>query len=166
MTQFDPSLIEMIQIEARKQAEQVYTERASQFGVADTPDHHHNGVDSTQLTASSIAEFVPLDSTGLGTNSAISGVLAVAKAEGQSLDNSGGTFTPVTGNYVKPVPIIYGHGVGVGSQFDGGIAPNGTVLIFSNQAIAQQLWWRAEDQWWGVDVTGGYGNPAAALGPN
>lgn len=161
----DPKLLEIIQLEARKQAEAVYAQKGTMFGVANVPTHAHNGIDSTQLSAQAISDFVPLDSTGDGVSAQTSGILAVARAEGQRLNDQDAAFTPATGAYVKPIPIIYGHGVGVGSQFDGGLAPNGTLIIFSNQAIAQQLWWRAGDQWWGVDVTSGYGFGANALGP-
>lgn len=166
MTTFDPKLLELIKIESRKQAEAVYAERGTQYAVADVPDHNHNGVNSNQIPASSIQEFVPLDSTGLGVNASLSGVLAVAAAEGQFLNDSDGSKARSSGVYLKPVPIIYGHGVGVGSQFDGGIAPDGTMLIFSNPAVAQELWWKVGGQWWGVGATAGYGSFAAALGPN
>ena len=129
----------------------------SRYGVAQVPFHTHNGIDSPQLP-----QFQP-------ASSGPSGVFSPKNIAPQQVVN----LNPTTGIgnpnvQVMPVPIIYGAGGGVSSQFDGGDAPLGTIILFQNDPSVIQLWWRVYStvagapRWYGVDVTS---SPATALGP-
>lgn len=84
-----------------------------------------------------------------------SGVLSANKTVGQSVNVNPSTNKSNSTPFVMPVPVIYG---GSTTTFQGGSAPNGTVVLFLN-GITVQLWVRAYDsvagapQWFGVDFT-------------
>lgn len=139
----------MVQKEARDIAMQVYKEQATKYGVASVAFHTHNNVDSPRLSSGSIQEMNVLPATTGGVaNLDILDTQTINKVYAQ------GVLNPPT-VYTYPAPIVFGHGVGTASQFNGGSAPNGTVLIFNNglsQAL-NQIWWRADGNWYGCIAT-------------
>lgn len=143
----------MVQKEARAIAEQVYKENATKYGVAKVPLHRHNGVDSPKISPINLDGFLPINGIGSGITTQESGVFAIAQAEDDSFNVGGGvTYSPPV-TYVAPVPIIYGHGVGTGSQFSGGDTNVGSMLYFRNGETVNQLWVYCDDgKWRGVNL--------------
>lgn len=144
----------------RQIATDVYRNLGSRFGVNQVPTHVHNGIDSPQLP-----QFIQV-------GAAAGQVFSSQNTVGQIINVN--PETGIGGNsniYTVPIPTIYGQGVGFASQFNGGDAPPGSMLIFMNTPVGAQLWWRAYSVaagkyvWYGVDAQPGYGNAAQALGP-
>lgn len=134
----------------------MYKKVATKYGVSDTPLHKHNGIDSPHIPNASMNDFLTLPSNG-------NGVLAPANIgvpdgnNGQSVNNSEIGIPPTV--IVPQVPIIYGHGSGVWSQFNGGDAPEGTMLFFNNGPTISGLWIKSGGDWFGIGQTStGYGN--------
>lgn len=81
-----------------------------------------------------------------------SGVLSPTKTTGQTVNVNSATNKANSTPFVMPVPVIYG------GTFQGGNAPNGSIILFLN-GITVQLWVRANDSvsgspmWFGVDFT-------------
>lgn len=142
-------LLALIRAEAQKIAEEVYRNNASQFGVANTSFHTHNNIDS------SIIPQFQLVSNGAA------GVLSPSNTVGQQVNTNPATLVG-KGNsaiYTVPLPIIYGHGSGSASAFNGGDAPDGTLLFFNNGATISGLWVRSAGNWFGIgQSTTGYTN--------
>ncbi len=151
----DPALLEIIQIEAKKAAQDVYAVQGTQYNVAAVPTHTHNGVDSLNFPALNLSGFYALPSTPGGVVSP--GLLGnQGVAQGSTNIGYGYQATGAQATFpVFPVPIIYGHGVGVDSQFNGGSAPEGSIVIFDNPGSVHQIWWRSGGDWWGADSTVG-----------
>lgn len=126
----------MVKKEARDIAMQVYSEMATQYGVAVVPTHSHNNVDSNQLFPSSIKDFNSLPAT---TGS----VLSPGKLLSSFLANN----PQVVYNY--PLPVITGTGA---DPFNGGDAPDGTTLIFDIPGGTTRIWVRANNTWSGVNL--------------
>lgn len=130
----------------RKIASEVYFELGTQYGVASIPTHSHNNIDTNSIPALSVNGFQALSGKN-GPSVATSGVLSPKAlgnqgvAQGSTLIGYGYLATGKIAQFITfPVPIIYGHGVGVDSAFNGGIAPAGTILLFNNPGTSTQLW--------------------------
>lgn len=116
-----------------------------QFIVPAIPDHHHNGTDSSTLGIEALDMFLPLPATGdgnpnhagvvnpalLGNQSVAQGSVLVGYGSNAVATNQSnkGVFT------TAPIPVIYGQGVGSSSAFNGGQAPIGTVVMFTNNGV-------------------------------
>ena len=158
-------LLQLIQTEARKQAEAVYAEKGTMFNVADVPTHTHNNIDSVSIPSTSVDGFYPLSSAPniLGSEG---GILAPANLGNQIVTQGShlrgyGRFQSVGNSSFTtfPLVIINGNGVGVDSQFNGGNAPEGTMIFFNNGSTISGLWVRSGGQWYGVGQgTIGYSN--------
>lgn len=96
-------------------AQQVFQEMSNQdqFRVSSTPNHVHNGVDSPQLDPKTILNFQTL---GSGPGEVVSENTIVTATFSTSIDG------PLT---VYPVPIVHS---GVAGGFNGGKAPEGTII--------------------------------------
>lgn len=137
----------MTEADVERIATQVYQKYGTRFGNPQVPVHYHNNIDSP---------FLPqFQAVNTGNN----GVFSSKNLAGQVLNINQTTGQGQSNVYSVPIPIIYGNGVGSASEFNGGDANNGSLVIFNNGAI-NQLWWRVQDQWWGV---GGAGAGAASL---
>lgn len=105
----------------------------AQYTVTRVPVHSHNSIDSPTLNPTSVQGFTPLPSNETPTASAgVLGLLAGQTVGGPP--NTNASFNPPS-VVVYPIPIIYGYGVGVHSAFNGGEAPQGTVLFFDNNGV-------------------------------
>lgn len=129
--------------QVKKIAKQVFDEQLAQtqYGFSSIPFHIHNQTDSPILPPTSVGGFVPLPAnnptgvvspkvlnpSGPGTESQIVNHRATTHAQ----------QPPAV--YVFPVPIIYGYGVGGYSAFNGGDAPIGSLVCFSNAGTTAQL---------------------------
>lgn len=144
------SLIEQV-------ASQIVDDRLKkdQYQVPDVQDHDHNGSNAAQIDV----------------NNLVNKQLSTRNGGVVSPDTLFDTVPQTVEGMPIPGAIIYGNGVGTASQFNGGTAPPGTIMIFMNMPVAAQIWWRAYNlatnkyQWFGVDVSAGAGNNALALGP-
>lgn len=81
---------QLIHREARRIAEQVYSEKAAQFGVPKTSFHVHNGVDSPPIT------IFPVNVTMLGTLTT-KGALTAGNGVSGSITSGGHTMTATKG---------------------------------------------------------------------
>lgn len=147
----DPKLLEIIQQEAKKAAEDVYNSKGTLFNVAQVPAHAHNNIDSKSIPPTSVDGFVPLPATSGGV---VSPTTLGNQGVGQGSINVGYGYlaTGTQASFVSfPVTTIYGHGVGTDSAFNAGDAPEGTMIFFNNgdsQAL-NQLWVRIGGKWRG-----------------
>lgn len=135
-----------VQKEIKTQLDKFFQEKQKeqQFQISKIQNHTHNGTDTQKIEPSAITSFIPV--TGV-TN----GVFAKNNLGNQSVNVQGRiTYSPI-GVYVPQLPIIYGFGVGVDSQFNGGNAPEGTMVFFNNGSTVNQLWVMADGTWRGAD---------------
>lgn len=130
----------------------------AQFTVPKVPDHHHNGTDSSVLDTDSAKYIFVLPASGNSnaTDGVVSPFLLGNQLVGQGnqivgYGNTSGSNNPANkGIFTSmPIPIIYGHGVGVDSQFNGGIAPQGTIIYFNNPGVDSSLYISFGDGTWG-----------------
>lgn len=147
---------EMVRNEARQIAEQVYNDLGTRYNVATVPTHSHNGVDSVQIAPSGVLGFMAVPTQPNATG-ATGGVLSAINLGGQQVTQGPNDSNYTTQNTVPqpnitvfPVPIIYGNGVGVDSAFNGGAAPNGTMIFFENGLTLSALWIKTENGWYGI----------------
>jgi len=125
----------------------------SQYSVNRVPVHAHNGIDSPNLDPHSVNGFVGLPSNSTPAASAgVLGLLGQQTVNGPPDTNA--SFNPPT-VVVYPIPIIYGFGVGDQSAFNGGEAPQGTVLFFDNNGVnlLSYLYIKTLDGWAQIAVT-------------
>lgn len=128
-----------------KEFDKLYRKIATKYGVSDTPLHNHNGIDAPLIPNSSLSDFLTVPANGNGVFSP-NGIGIPDGNNGQSVnDNSIGIPPHI---FVPQTPIIYGHGVGAWSQFNGGDAPQGTMLFFDNGATISGLWIKTVDGTW------------------
>lgn len=99
----------------REEIQQLYTQLSNrdQFRVSSSPNHTHNGTDSPILDPRYIQNFVTL---GSGPGDVISENTIVAPTFSTSFSG------PTT---IYPIPIVNS---GVGGGFNGGNAPEGTMI--------------------------------------
>ncbi len=147
-------LIPIIEKIASDMAQKIVDEtlNKAQYTVPDVPDHHHNGQDSTQLDPESITTVLNLPATKGGVVSPTTLVNQLV-GQGPALVGFGnlntGNTAQQSAKFVSfPVPIIYGHGVGTDSQFNGGDATQGTMVFFDNGATLSGLWILLSDGTW------------------
>ncbi len=144
----EPEILQAIRDEAKKAAEDVYNQKGNQFGVNQTPTHSHNGVDSPILPTTSVGGFLPLPATIGGV---VSPDILVNQSIVQGPSYRGYGYLSGTSQTVFPVypiPVIYGHGVGDDSEFNGGKAPAGTVIFFENGPTIAGLWVNIDGTTW------------------
>lgn len=149
----------MIREESRVVATEVYEEMGTQYGVASVPAHEHNGVDTNKISPSSITSFIPINGIDVAGSPAKSGVFSTTNLASQLVNTPTAIVKNPATTYIPQIPIIYGHGVGVASQFNGGEALDGTMIFFDNGASISGLWVKAGGVWYGIgQATVGYSN--------
>ena len=116
-----------------------------QFNYSKIPNHEHNGVDTVKVPISSIKESIPITgSTGGVFNQAILGNQTINRIYNSNTSNPSSVYS-------LPSNVIYGFGVGVDSAFNGGLAEEGTMVVFSNGAFST-LWFMLDGTWRGVSL--------------
>lgn len=119
---------------------------AGRFQLASVPRHIHNGADAPKIPGTSVTSLLTVPS-GPGD------VL------GNTLDTQSFSYlgkigqTPVL---ALPLGVIYGYGAGVHSAFNGGDAPDGTMLLFTNGDAASYLVIKSSGSssgWFGINLT-------------
>ena len=141
-----------IQVAVQKEIETALEEFSSklqkdqQYRLSKIQNHVHSGTDAPKIPGSSITSYIAMTGTS-------NGVVSSSNLAGQSINAQGSILVPpIPGTiYVAQLPIIYGAGVGVASQFNGGFAQEGTMLFFNNGSTVNQLWVMADGTWRGVD---------------
>lgn len=159
MNILDPQLTAYIQSEALRIAQEVYTQNGTQYGVGNIPIHIHNNIDAPNIPPISVTGFLNLPATyggvvaptTLGNQIVTQGSSSRGFGRFQSVGNA--TFP------IYPIPIIYGNGGGVDSEFNGGQAPEGTVVFFNNGPASSGLYIRSGGSWFGIaKATPSYSN--------
>lgn len=134
---------------AKQQATAVFNDLGTQYNVGKVPTHMHNGVDSLKIPATSVEQFQLLPATDGGVaNPTVLGNQVITQG---STERGYGNLATVSQAVfpVFPIPIIYGNGVGVDSQFNGGDAPDGTVVFFDNGLTLSGLYIKTSNGWYG-----------------
>ena len=128
-------------------------------GSPDVPPHSHNGTDNLNISTSDIEGFTPVPTTGrylnrvTGINENGVGVLGNSTLNGLV----GGDNTHISQYLLDarvmqyPVPVIVGNGVGTQGSFNGGYAPEGTLVFFANGSTLSGLYIRFDGEWKGVN---------------
>ena len=145
----------LIQKEIQTEFAKLYHQYANKYGVASVPLHRHNGSDSPIIGNASIFNFTALPATPGGV--ANEDVLD-AQVINNPAQNADGNKNPNPANiYVMPIPIIYSSsGVGPGSAFEGGDAPQGTLVFFDGaNATLSGLWAKTQNGWYRIATTSG-----------
>lgn len=128
----------MTEDQVRKIAQEVYMQNqtSGQFSPVKIPLHTHNGIDNTRI---------PYKNLGIDIG-ASDPIGVVAKNNAPTVP----PFQTFNGNTnVFPVPIV-SHGNGGG--FNGGNAPDGTVLLEADGiAIGSNLWVMFQGTWYGFN---------------
>ena len=116
----------------------------NQYSVSKIPNHYHNGSDSPKISTSSIVESMNITGIKGGVfDPAVLDTQKINKEYTSSLSDPGTVS-------VLPMNIIYGYGVGVHSQFNGGDAPSGTMVFFENTLTNSGLWIKTDNGWYGI----------------
>lgn len=111
-----PDMLEIIQQEARKQAEAVYAQKGTQYNVPDVPTHTHNSVDSVQLPS---FNSIPNSGNGVLSPTKLIGVLDGGVTASQQI-NQAATRTPSLSNILSvSIPVIQGFGTTFGTNLSG-----------------------------------------------
>lgn len=137
----------MTEAEIRQIVQDEYQNLGSRFGVNQTPIHSHNNIDSPQLDPSSVKAFIALPATP--STSVIGQANLYAQPVGQAYPQLNASRSNV---YSPSIPYITGYGVGDASAFNGGTAPDGSILLFSNGSNISQIWWHVGGSWRGINV--------------
>lgn len=140
----------MDELEIRKIAEDVFKQMSqqSQYDVPDTPYHEHNATDASQLNSGNIKYFFPL-------NADAGGILNPNVSTGRPLffnQSPRDVSRKIASIPVYPLPVISGD---LGSEtlsFQGGKAPDGTLVLFLDVGGFLQLWASFNDVWYGVNM--------------
>lgn len=116
--------------------------------------HYHTGKDSKQISSSNIVGFQSLPTSYQQYLNPSTGLLEYGFLAPQNLGiSSPNALSQSMSNNplaLYPIVCINGFGVGIYSAFNGGAAPDGTIIGFSNAGTTGQLWLRIEGVWRGV----------------
>lgn len=139
---------------AQEEALKVYNKQATQYAVPKVPYHVHNGIDSPQLTplAMNFLGYLPANSGGVIDPAVLDTQTATWK---QFTLDDGGVIGVSSNQPQIPVfqlPVIYGYGVGGHSAFNGGTAPEGTMVVFSNAGTTGQIFVMIQGTWRGITL--------------
>lgn len=144
--------IEEIRKIAREEAEKVYKDKGTRFGVASVPTHTHNGIDSVKIPAQNVEKFEVL---AVNISGSPLGVIGTAFDHAQAVGQGPYYNTIQQLGYglnssfvVLPTPTVYGYGAGDPGAFAGGTAPTGTIIYFDNNISLGGLWVRGPSSWY------------------
>ena len=127
------------------------------------PPHTHNGTDNLNINPVDLVGWTPLPISPIkylnpaqNNNGTISqpaiqefGFASSQQLEGGSVLGSNQFITNTTiAQY--PIPIVNGFGVGVTGAFNGGYAPEGTLVFFNNASLSC-LYIRVDGGWRGAN---------------
>lgn len=125
-------------------------------GSPDVPYHTHNGTDSQSIPGTNIEGFQPVPyTTSQKYLNPDTGLFEYGFASINTLSagNTAGHMAQYVinqGAAINPIPIVVGNGVGVQGAFNGGYAPDGTVVLFETGAASTSyLYVRSRGVWFG-----------------
>lgn len=96
---------------------------SGRFSLTSIPRHTHNGADSPIIPGTSVSSLLPVPGNP-------GNVLGLDTLDTQTFSYLGElNKTPIL---MLPLGIIQGFGVGTHSAFNGGTAPEGTMVLFTN----------------------------------
>ncbi len=129
-------------------------------GSPNVPPHSHNGTDGLNISPANIEGFTPLPTTGTYLNN-LTGLYENGFASSKYVTASGlvggdntheSQYILDNSVYQYPIPVVVGNGVGNQGAFNGGYAPEGTLVLFAGIANPQ-LYIRWDGEWRGVELT-------------
>lgn len=149
----DKEMEKQIRDIARAEAQAVYNDLGTMYGVASVPAHSHNGVDSNPIPGENAGFFVLPATEG--------SFIQVAKDDGYSVSGAPTPYSNTPAKIITPlIPCITSSG-----DFFGGLAIPGTVIVADEIAGPTTLWVYVNGNWQGVTLTaggGGSGSPGGA----
>ncbi len=123
------------------------------------PPHEHNGTDGLNILPINIEGWTPIPASPQKYLNTLTGGQEFGFGSPQQLIGSSSTNGPQYVNNdntcIYPLPVIVGNGRISGQpqgDFNGGAAPDGTILFFSN-GVTGELHVRFDGRWFGVDLS-------------
>ncbi len=116
-----------------------------------TDPHSHNGTDNLQINPMDLIGFTPVPTSTQKYLNKTTGLMEYGFGSAQQLAGGSPTFlgqsilNPEIAVY--PIPMITGAGTGSASAFEGGYAPEGTLVYFFNSPTTSGLYIRILDTW-------------------
>jgi len=122
-------------------------------GNPQTPPHDHDGTDGFLLNPINFLNWTPVPVTSTKFLNTVTGIYEFGFASPQQLAGGDSThpsqYALRTDIGMYPIPIIFGNGVGTQSAFEGGYAPEGTLVYFAGTS-QKGLYIRVDGGWEGV----------------
>lgn len=121
-------------------------------GSPEVPPHQHNGIDNLQVSAVDIKGFEPTPSGNNSYQNRFMSYRALGFANLKVLKNPSFELE-------ENIPVILSNNVildntsGLAGGFQGGYAPEGTIVFFQTPLTFYQLWARIGGAWRGIDLT-------------
>lgn len=127
-----------------------------------TDPHSHNGTDNLQINPVDLIGFTPIPiSPQQYLNPAQNEYANVSQpgiyeygfgSDYQLLSDTGGLPQYLSDSTIAiyPIPVVNGYGVGNAGAFNGGYAPDGTLVFFNNASLSC-LYIRVNGAWRGVN---------------
>lgn len=146
------------QIEEINQMIDKAIDKNSDSGSPFVAPHEHNGNDGFNINPLNLIGFTPIPISrqqytddGGATYSLGYG----ANLEGGDSAAGGHPSQYITNPSIAtfPIPVIQGNGVGVQSAFNGGWAPEGSMILFANGSLLSFLYIRSGGTWYGINLT-------------
>lgn len=124
-------------------------------GSPNIPPHSHNGTDGLNIAPVDLIGFSPIPSSFQKFQNPDGSSEYGYGSPAKLVSGDGTHFAQYINDQntaVYPIPIVVGNGVGVQGAFEGGYAPEGTMVLFAG--IAQPiLYIRFDGGWYGVVLT-------------
>lgn len=127
-------------------------------GDPSVPAHEHNGNDALTLNPiTSVQGFTPIPVSNTKYLNTVDGTYEYGFASPLELsvgNSSHASQSLLNSNIAQyPIPVIYGNGAGIQGSFNGGYAPDGTLVFFYNisaPTTQSGLYIRVDGAWLGV----------------
>jgi hypothetical protein len=112
-------------------------------GSTEIPPHSHNGTDALQVSIGDVDGILRFTNKQDGVYEANTFVNSETSIQGFLNANSN--------TQIFPVPVFYSGHLG---SFEGGVAPEGTVIVGRDGAATKErLWAQINGEWFYVDLT-------------
>lgn len=124
-------------------------------GSPDVPPHSHNGTDGLNIEPTNIQGYSAQPSSTQMFLNDNTGLFELGFASPSQLEpgNTAGHMAQFIQNptaIIAPIPVVVGNGVGVQGAFNGGYAPDGTVVLFETGThTTTHLYVRSRGVWYG-----------------
>jgi hypothetical protein len=119
------------------------------------PPHTHNGTDNLNINPVDLVGWTPIPTTPQTYTNELTGLQEFGFGSPQQLEGGSvfGSNQFLNNSTIAqyPIPIVTGFGVGVTGAFNGGYAPEGTLVYFNNSTL-NGLYIRIEGIWRGVNL--------------